>query len=76
MMRLMAALADKPWEFALVPHDEVRLNSSFNYLMRNRVSDAQMVMKELLELLLALLVNEVAPFIQFFFLSSNGINTP
>ena len=49
MMRLMAALADKPWEFALVPHDEVRLNSSFNYLMRNRVSDAQMVMKELLE---------------------------
>lgn len=43
-----AANGGKPWEYALISHDEVRLNSSFNYLMRNRVSDAQMLMEELL----------------------------
>lgn len=26
----------KPWEYALLPHDEVRLQSSFIYLMKNR----------------------------------------
>jgi type III restriction enzyme len=26
----------KPWEYALVSHDEVRLNSSFGYLMQNK----------------------------------------
>ena len=32
----------KPWEYALISHDEVRLNSSFKYLVRNRASYAQM----------------------------------
>lgn len=27
----------KPWEYALIPHDEVRLNSSFRYLVSNRL---------------------------------------
>ena len=43
-----AANGGKPWEYALVSHDEVRLNSSFNYLMRNRVGETQMLMEELL----------------------------
>lgn len=32
----------KPWMYALVSHDEVRLNSSFHYLMENRVPAEQM----------------------------------
>ena len=44
-----AANGGKPWVYALVSHDEVRLNSSFNYLMRNRVSEAQMVFEDLLK---------------------------
>ena len=28
----------KPWEYALISHDEVRLNSSFMYLVSNRAS--------------------------------------
>ena len=26
----------KPWAYALIPHDEVRINSSFDFLMKNR----------------------------------------
>ena len=32
----------KPWVYALVSHDEVRLNSSFRYLMENRVPAKQL----------------------------------
>ena len=32
----------KPWEYALISHDEVRINSSFKYLIDNRVKDAQL----------------------------------
>lgn len=32
----------KPWIYALVSHDEVRLNSSFHYLMANRVPAEQL----------------------------------
>ena len=32
----------KPWVYALVPHDEVRLNSSFRNLMANRVPAEQL----------------------------------
>ena len=37
-----AANDGKPWEYALISHDEVRLNSSFKYLVSNRVSYIQM----------------------------------
>ncbi len=32
----------KPWTYALISHDEVRLNSSFVYLMNNRATHEQM----------------------------------
>ncbi len=32
----------KPWEYALLSHDEVRLQSSFVYLMKNRVRSEQL----------------------------------
>ncbi len=32
----------KPWVYALIPHDEVRLSSSFDYLMKNRVPEEQL----------------------------------
>ena len=28
----------KPWQYALVSHDDVRINSSFMHLMRSRVN--------------------------------------
>ena len=31
----------KPWEYAIISHEEVRLNSSFMYLMQNRVRHYQ-----------------------------------
>ena len=37
-----AANSGKPWEYALISHDEVRLNSSFKYLVSNRASYIQM----------------------------------
>lgn len=37
-----AANGGKPWEYALISHDEVRLNSSFKYLVSNRASYIQM----------------------------------
>lgn len=43
-----AANGGKPWEYSLISHDEVRLNSSFKYLISNRVSYEQMVFKDLL----------------------------
>ena len=36
----------KPWIYALVSHDEVRLNSSFHYLMANRVPAEQLKILE------------------------------
>lgn len=32
----------KPWEYALLSHDEVRINSSFDYLIKHRVQCEQM----------------------------------
>jgi type III restriction enzyme len=32
----------KPWVYAIVSHDEVRLQSSFDYLMKNRVKTEQL----------------------------------
>jgi type III restriction enzyme len=32
----------KPWEYALISHDEFRLQSSFMYLMKNHVPPEQM----------------------------------
>ena len=32
----------KPWEYSLLSHDEVRLQSSFMYLMKNRVKPEQL----------------------------------
>lgn len=32
----------KPWEYALISHDEVRLQSSFTYLAKNRVTPEQL----------------------------------
>ena len=43
-----AANGGKPWEYSLISHDEVRLNSSFKYLISNRVSYEKMVFKDLL----------------------------
>lgn len=37
----------KPWVYALIPHDEVRLNSSFSYLMNNRATYHQMGLDEI-----------------------------
>ena len=34
----------KPWTYVLISHDEVRLNSSFKYLIDNRVQYEQMEM--------------------------------
>lgn len=34
----------KPWVYALLSHDEVRINSSFDFLMRNRVPEEQLVL--------------------------------
>lgn len=34
--------AGKPWHYALVSHDEVRINSGFKYLMENRVPPEQL----------------------------------
>ncbi len=31
----------KPWDYALIPHDDVRLNSSFGYLISNRRDNEQ-----------------------------------
>ena len=39
----------KPWEYALISHDEVRLNSSFKYLVSNRASYKQMGIEDLVE---------------------------
>lgn len=36
----------KSWEYALISHDEVRLNSSFKYLMDNRATFQQMDIKD------------------------------
>ena len=36
----------KPWVYALVSHDEVRLNSSFHNLMANQVLTEQLRMPE------------------------------
>ena len=33
----------KPWEYAVVPHDEVHLNSTFDYLMKNKVQYTELV---------------------------------
>lgn len=35
----------KPWVYALVSHDEVRLQSSFMYLMKNRVKPEQLMLE-------------------------------
>lgn len=35
----------KPWEYALISHDEVRLQSSFTYLAKNRVAPEQLIWK-------------------------------
>lgn len=32
----------KPWQYVILSHDEVRINSSFNYLVKNRVEYEQM----------------------------------
>jgi len=32
----------KPWEYALISHDEVRLQSSFMYLVKNRAATEQL----------------------------------
>ena len=32
----------KPWEYVLISHDEVHINSSFGYLVKNRVEYKQM----------------------------------
>ena len=37
----------KPWVYALISHDEVRLNSSFSYLMNNRATYHQMGLDEI-----------------------------
>lgn len=34
----------KPWIYALLSHDEVRVNSSFDFLMKNRVPEEQLVL--------------------------------
>ncbi len=39
----------KPWTYALVSHDEVRLNSSFDYLMSNRATYKQMGIEDFVE---------------------------
>ncbi len=44
-----AANGGKPWEYALISHDEVRLNSSFKYLVSNRASYAQMGIEDFTE---------------------------
>ena len=31
----------KPWEYVLIPHNEVRINSSFDYLVRKHVEYEQ-----------------------------------
>lgn len=36
----------KPWVYALVSHDEVQLNSSFDYLMKNRVLYEQLSLED------------------------------
>lgn len=36
----------KPWEYALISHDEVRINSSFKYLVSNRASYKQMGLED------------------------------
>lgn len=36
----------KPWTYALVAHDEIRLNSSFGYLMDNRIPNEQLTLSE------------------------------
>lgn len=33
----------KPWEYALISHDEVRLQSSFKYLVKNKVPAEQLM---------------------------------
>lgn len=35
----------KPWVYALIAHDEVRLQSSFTYLMKNRVKSEQLMLE-------------------------------
>ncbi|MBR2566854.1 MAG: hypothetical protein IKE29_19875 [Paenibacillus sp.] len=35
----------KPWSYAIVAHNEVRLSSSFKYLMSNQAVVHQMAMK-------------------------------
>lgn len=35
----------KPWIYALVSHDEVRINSSFDFLMKNRIPVVQLKME-------------------------------
>ncbi|RCX15458.1 type III restriction enzyme [Anaerobacterium chartisolvens] len=35
----------KPWEYALISHDEVRLQSSFTYLAKNRVASEQLTLE-------------------------------
>lgn len=39
----------KPWEYALISHDEVRLNSSFNYLVSNRATYVQLGIEDFVE---------------------------
>lgn len=31
----------KPWDYALISHDDVRLNSSFDYLISSRSDNGQ-----------------------------------
>lgn len=35
-MEWNATHGGKPWEYAMIPHDDVRINSSFKYLIDNR----------------------------------------
>jgi type III restriction enzyme len=35
----------KPWVYVLIPHDEIKLNSSFKYLVDNRVPTEQLKLK-------------------------------
>lgn len=35
----------KPWDYALISHDEVRLNSSFDYLVNSRSDNKQLELK-------------------------------
>jgi len=36
----------KPWQYVLISHDEVRVNSSFIYLVKNRVKSEQLELSE------------------------------